>query len=149
MKKINLILLAVLLLTIVSAAAVSAQSTDPVTNTNVPTGYKVEKLYPPSYYLGTLREYMNDIQKLPGLMDESLCEKKEAEYKEQYQLLNKRIMDVQWLVDEMELKNTMNLQRIVNVFIRTKTCGVGKIATGYADTARELLNLEIEKAGLE
>lgn len=140
----RIILIAVLLM-LLSVATVSAQTT----TTTVPTGYKVEKLYPPSYYLGTLREYMNDIQKLPGLMDNSLCEKMEAEYKEQYNLLNKRIMDVQWLMEEMGLKNTMNLQSVVNVFIRTKACGVGKIATGYADTAREKLNIEIEKAGLE
>ena len=139
------IILITVLLMLLSVATVSAQTTTPP----VPAGYKVEKLFPPSHYLGTLREYMNDIQKLPGLMDESLCDKKEVEYKEQYNLLNKRIMDVQWLMEEMGLKNTMNLHSVVNVFIRTKACGVGKIATGYADTAREKLNIEIEKAGLE
>jgi hypothetical protein len=108
-----------------------------------------QKIWPPSHYLGTLREYMNDIQRLPDKMNTAICEKNDAEYKANYQLLVKRISDVEWLMEEMELKNTMNLQRIITTFINNKECGVGKIATSYADTAREKLQLELDKSGLE
>ncbi len=148
MKKNKSILLFVaVILTLTSVTGVFAQADPNVTLVN--TGYKVEKIWPASHYLGTLRSYMDDIQKLPGEMDEYLCDKKETEYKERYALLNKRIADVTWLMEEMNLKNDMNLQRIVNVFIRTKACGVGKLATHYADYARERLNIQLEKSGLE
>lgn len=108
-----------------------------------------EKIWPPSYYLGTLRSYMDDIQKLPDVLNTAICEKNDEEYKEKYQLLVKRISDVEWLMEEMELKNTMNLQRVLTAFINNKECGVGKIATSYADTAREKLQLELDPSGLE
>ena len=108
-----------------------------------------EKIWPPSHYLGTLRSYMDDIQKLPDVLNTAICEKNDEEYKEKYQLLVKRISDVEWLMEEMELKNTMNLQRVLTAFINNKECGVGKIATSYADTARERLQLELDMSGLE
>lgn len=108
-----------------------------------------EKIWPPSYYLGTLRSYMDDIQKLPDVLNTAICEKNDEEYKEKYQLLVKRISDVEWLMEEMELKNTMSLQRVLTAFINNKECGVGKIATSYADTAREKLQLELDPSGLE
>ena len=108
-----------------------------------------EKIWPPSHYLGTLRSYMDDIQKLPDVLNTAICDNNDEEYKENYQLLVKRISDVEWLMEEMELKNTMSLQRVLTAFINNKECGVGKIATSYADTAREKLQLELDTSGLE
>ena len=108
-----------------------------------------DKIWPPSHYLGTLRSYMDDIQKLPDVLNTAICDNNDEEYKENYQLLVKRISDVEWLMEEMELKNTMSLQRVLTAFINNKECGVGKIATSYADTAREKLQLELDMSGLE
>lgn len=108
-----------------------------------------DKIWPPSHYLGTLRSYMDDIQKLPDVLNTAICDNNDEEYKENYQLLVKRISDVEWLMEEMELKNTMSLQRVLTAFINNKECGVGKIATSYADTAREKLQLELDTSGLE
>lgn len=108
-----------------------------------------DSVYPPAHYLGTLREYMKDIQRLPDIINTAICDKNEEEYQEKYQILVKRISDVEWLMDEMGLKNTMNLQIIPTTFLKHKECGIGKVVTGYADTAREKLQLELDKSGLE
>jgi len=92
---------------------------------------------------------MNDIQRLPDIINTAICDKNEEEYQEKYQMLVKRISDVEWLMDEMGLKNTMNLQIIPTTFLKHKECGIGKVVTGYADTAREKLQLELDKSGLE
>ena len=71
---------------------------------------------------------MNDIQRLPDIINTAICDKNEEEYQEKYQMLVKRISDVEWLMDEMGLKNTMNLQIIPTTFLKHKNAESGKLS---------------------
>ena len=109
-----------------------------------------KSIWPPSHYIGTLQSYLDDLQRLPGIIDESICAANDAGYQEKLTLLQNRIEGISILMAEMELKipSTVNLRIIQTTITKNKICGVGKIATGYADLAREKLDAVIRNAGL-
>ena len=107
-----------------------------------------DSIWPPSHYIGTLQDYLNQVQRLPGVINEAICVHDDAVYIENMSLLAKRIENVNLLLEQMDLKNPMDLKIVHTTILKNKECGIGRIATGYADLAREKLDVEIRDAGL-
>ena len=92
-------LVAVLLLTI--AVPSFAQAT---------TSSRFER--PRTKYLGDVRATMKRIQELPGIMDNLLCENDPDGYVAERQRLATEIENLKWLLVQMDIKNTLDLQSI-------------------------------------
>ncbi|MHC1772454.1 MAG: hypothetical protein AB9907_12130 [Flexilinea sp.] len=107
-------------------------------------------IWPPSHYIGTLQQCLDQLQRLPGIIDEAICVNDDAVYTEKMAFLENRIEYIPMLLEEMDLKSpsNLNLKIIYSTITKNKICGVGKIATGYADLAREKLDVVIRDAGL-
>ncbi len=107
-----------------------------------------DKVFPASHYIGTLQEAMDQVQRLPGIIDEAICESNDAVYTLKMEALSKQIETVNWLMEEMELKSPMDMQIVYTTILKNKVCGVGKLATGRADLAREKYDQVVRAAGL-
>ncbi|GAP39645.1 hypothetical protein [Flexilinea flocculi] len=144
MKNTNLV--SILILIMISMLSLTTTVIAQTETTVSPT----KSIWPPSHYIGTLQSYLDDLQRLPGIIDESICAANDAGYQEKMALLQNRIEGISSLMVEMGLKipSTVNLRIIQTTITKNKICGVGKIATGYADLAREKLDAVIRNAGL-
>ncbi len=107
-----------------------------------------DKVFPASHYIGTLQESLDQIQKLPGIINTAICEDDDAVFTLKMEELAKQIANVNWLMEEMELKTPMDLQIVQTTIVKNKVCGVGRLATGRADLAREKYDKVLRAAGL-
>ncbi len=147
-NKNGLLIILLVMISILSLTmAVSAQTVSISSDTTVSTQ---KSIWPPSHYIGTLQSYLDDLQRLPGIIDEAICVVDDTGYQEKMALLQNRIEGIPALMKEMELKvpSTVNLRIIHTTILKNKICGIGKISTGYADLAREKLDAVIRNAGL-
>jgi len=147
-NKNGLLIILLVMISILSLTmAVSAQTVSISSDTTASTQ---KSIWPPSHYIGTLQSYLDDLQRLPGIIDEAICVVDDTGYQEKMALLQNRIEGIPALMKEMELKvpSTVNLRIIHTTILKNKICGIGKISTGYADLAREKLDAVIRNAGL-
>lgn len=141
MKKANLRIL-VLVVVLASALLITAQSFAQSSSSS--------KFEPPrNRYLGDVRETMSKIQALPGILDNALCERDTELYIVERQRLATEIENLKWLLVQMNIKNTLDLQSIQGAVNYYSTCGLGPWATGFADREAIKLHRILVRYGLE
>lgn len=104
---------------------------------------------PRNKYLGDVRATMRRIQELPGILDNLLCENDPDFYVVERQRLATEIENLKWLMVQMDIKNTLDLQSIIGAVNFYSTCGEGKYATGIADREAIKLNKILVRYGLQ
>lgn len=141
MKKANLLIL-ILAIVLTSLLLIAAQSF-----AQSSSSAKFET--PRTRYLGDVRETMQKIQALPGIMDHALCENDMELYIVERQRLAAEIEDLKWLLVQMNIKNTLDLQSIQGAVNYYSTCGMGAWATGFADREAIKLHRILTRYGLQ
>ena len=104
---------------------------------------------PRTKYLGDVRATMKRIQELPGIMDNLLCENDPDGYIVERQRLATEIENLKWLLVQMDIKNTLDLQSIQGAVNYYSVCGEGKFATGIADREANKLKKILVRYGLQ